>query len=213
MAGPILGFNASPHVLIALFAMGMLFTDGFHPNHGNRWIPIKGIKPTMNTLAQFAYQFARAIIILMFFWLCYRGGDFLYQNRLSLTFEERHGGMVGNAGHVRELTCHRPEARLLVYPLNPSYYFFSHIPPASRYTFMTPWVAKVGLRQAIHDLESQPVLVVLHDEDVWGYPVREYMKDFLRYLDEHYTIIDRSDFSYYMSPELEKICPVDERVG
>jgi hypothetical protein len=83
----------------------------------------------------------------------------------------------------------------------------AQIPPATRYTFMSPWVAEYGQDEVIKDLhliKDKPVLVLIEKEaDVWGIPVKDYLKNLIQELDQEYIPVDNH---VYISPGLKTRC-------
>lgn len=139
----------------------------------------------------------------MLLWLNIRIVEFWFTNLDSLRLDSQF--RAGNdAGYFLQATCHHPDARILVYPLDPGVYFFSQIPPASKYLFMTPWVAEIGQQQVIQELPGQYAVVFVRKEmTVWNYPVKTYMKDLIAFLGEEYIQVETNT---YISPELKKYC-------
>jgi len=110
---------------------------------------------------------------------------------------------------IRELGCDQEGLELSVYPINPIAYFVAGIPPASRYTFMYPWVAEVGQEELINELRNNPSAVVtINTARKAGSPdgPAAYMADTITFLNESYVVIG-DDF--WMSPELAEICGFD----
>jgi hypothetical protein len=144
----------------------------------------------------------------MFAWLNIRGAAFLIENREKMVYLEKFAGIDADAAYLRQETCSRPEARILIVPYEPIQYFAAQILPASKYHFLLPWVAEVGQDQAIADLATQPALVLIAQEQkIWGYPVRQYLSKLLEYLDKNYIFAKQADrYRVYKSPRLEALC-------
>jgi hypothetical protein len=87
------------------------------------------------------------ILGAMHFWSAFRGGYFLVDHPFEIT-NDRHITMYNKLGEeIRELSCNQEDVELAVFPINPIVYFVTGLPPASRYTFMYPWVAEVGQQE------------------------------------------------------------------
>jgi len=201
-------FHASPFVLFSIFVSSLLLS-GELSNKGSLWSQVRtsNILRFPRKILGVLQPLARLIVLLMFAWLSIRGVAFLVGSRTRMTYSEGFGGLEGNAAYLKRATCFRQEARILVYPLDPFMYFLSEIPPASKYHFLTPWVAEIGEGEAISDLRERPVLVRIdRDQSIWGNPVEQYLGEFLDYLDKNYIPIGSN---YYISPELLRICPED----
>lgn len=199
---------SSPFVLLSLGVSSLLLSGSLSssnsPPDGQGIHHRKGL--WKNTVAVLR-KLMRLVIFLMFIWLNVRGAAFLINNRWDMTYARNFGAIEGDAGRIREATCGHPKARLLVYPLEPIQYFLSQTTPASKYHFMTPWVAETGQTQVITDLKEEPVLVlVARDFLVWGHPVAQYLSDLLGYLDHNYILIEEGWYDVYRSPTLEEFC-------
>lgn len=200
-------FHASPFVFFSFFCASFLISSGVGSveTRANR-------RQTYTTreIIQKGFTIVRGIsqiiIFLAFLWLQIRGAKYLLDHKSELTFSRNFAVLQGNAGFLRKTTCSLEEARVLVYPLDPMQYFLAEIPPASKYHFMTPWVAEVGLDQVISDLDKgRPQLIFIdRDASIWGYPVEQYLGDLINFLDEQYVPLEPG---YYASPDLFRICP------
>ena len=199
-------FHASPFVLFSLFCSSLMISgvlgrsnslEGLGPAAAPRRprrLPVRAVAVLMWCVVAAAYG-----------WLNIRGAGHLVGIRSKLTYDANFGALQGNAGFLNEATCHLDQARVLVYPSDPMQYFLAEIPPASKYHFMTPWVAEIGQAATISQLGDGQFLVhVDRGWNIWGHPVEVYMAELLAYLDEHYIQIDPSDF---LSPQLAQACP------
>lgn len=149
------------------------------------------------------------LIALMQVWSAFRGGYFLLDHRVDI-LNKRHVTMYEKVGDdIRDLACDQEDLELAIYPINPIVYFVTGIPPASRYTFMYPWVAEVGQQELISELMSNPSAVVtINTNRKAGSPdgPAAYMADTIRFLNESYVVIGED---YWMSPELAELCGFD----
>jgi hypothetical protein len=135
-----------------------------------------------------------------------RMGQYWIQNSSNLSYQSQFGSMISTAKHLASLSCGDSQASLLVYPLDPGLYFFSQLPPASRYLFMTPWIADVGEQEVISVLKGKPAVVVISKgSEIWGYPVKSYLKDLITFLDQNYKEVEPD---IYVSPLLQEYCKV-----
>jgi hypothetical protein len=94
----------------------------------------------------------------------------------------------------------------LYYPVDDFYiYFNAQLEPASKYTFMTPWVADIALDDVKNALELKKAekiyLVVLRQGHIWNYPNQDYMASLFTFLEEEYVEIEPS---VWVSPGLNK---------
>ncbi len=146
------------------------------------------------------------LLAVMLAWLALRGGFFLLTHPLQLA-DGRHVTMYHKfEANVRALTSNQ-EIELAVYPINPIVYFVTEIPPASKYTFMYPWVAEIGQQELIEELRANPAAFVwINTNRKSGSPdsVVVYMADALEFLDAEYVSPSED---LWMSPELAARCP------
>jgi hypothetical protein len=143
-------------------------------------------------------------LVFMFLLLNIRIVGYWIDQRDQLSYEIQFGHITNDSGYLRQFACGNPDASLLVYPIDPGKYFFSKLTPASEYVFMTPWIAEVGEQHAISDLHGKAAIVYINkDIDIWGFPVKGYLKNFLSFLDEQYIEVDKN---VYISPMLEQYC-------
>jgi hypothetical protein len=202
-------FQSSPFVLLSL-CVASLFLSGDLSSTKSSSTAQKSPKPEKILVkgASILSLFAWVTLFLMFTWLNIRGAAFLMENKEKLAYSDKFAGIDTDAAYLRQATCHQPGARILIYPYEPIQYFAAQILPASKYHFLLPWVAEIGQDQVISDLAAQPALVLIApDEQIWGYPVRQYLARLLEYLDQHYIFIERADrYQVYRSPSLEGLC-------
>jgi hypothetical protein len=199
-------FHASPFVLFSLCCSSLVISKDLGGSNLQSRRSTKEIRDSVLSIGANAFAFlGRLILFIAFLWLNVRGAGFLFENKEKLGFTENFGALEGNAGFLANNTCHIEQARVLVYPLDPIQYFLAEIPPASRYHFMTPWVADVGQGEVISDLHNGPFLVYVNrDANIWGFPVEEYLGELLRFLDEQFIQVETN---YYLSPQLQRLCP------
>jgi len=199
-------FHASPFVLFSLFCSSLMISGCFgRSNSAERLDQAAAPGPQWRASVRAGVLLIWWVVTAAFGWLNIRGAGHLVGIRSKLTYDANFGALQGNAGFLNEATCHLDQARVLVYPSDPMQYFLAEIPPASKYHFMTPWVAEIGQAATISQLGDGQFLVhVDRGWNIWGHPVEVYMAELLAYLDEHYIQIDPSDF---LSPQLAQACP------
>lgn len=186
-------FRSQSFVLIALLSVAALVTRDWWP------APQKG--------GSHQLQFwLRLLIGLALTWLSYRILDYWYVNRESLSYEINFAGYESEGDQLRQLTCGQPDVHLAHYPGGIYYHWFTGMPPVSRYIFMWPWVADVGLNDVIVTLKQDKYLaiVVRQEEKIWGlYDTREYLRPLDEYLNANYV---QAGQGLYSSPELAARC-------
>ena len=152
-----------------------------------------------------AWSILLILIAGMWLWVSFRGAYFIAnqtsieQDRESLLVWKR----IGN--HIRDLACGQ-QVEIAVFEGNPMIYFASGLLPATKYTFMNPWVAEVGQQEIITTLNQKPSAVVWVNRQKGNeslYPPADYLKDLISFLDNSY-IYQGND--YWESPDLAAHC-------
>jgi hypothetical protein len=204
------GLYAIGFTLVSLFAAFYLLVELQRP------AMLRGIKPRRTNLLDYAGRAGWAtwitllvLIGLMQAWSAFRGGYYLLDHAPDI-LNSRHVTQYHKFGEdIRELGCDQEDLELSVYPINPIAYFVTEIPPASRYTFMYPWVAEVGQEELINELRNHPSAVVTintaRKADSPDGPAA-YMADTIQFLNESYVFVG---VDFWMSPELAEICGLD----
>jgi hypothetical protein len=199
-------FHGSPFMLLSLFCLSWLIVEGFRYLDKVRTVARKnGPGAPLQVARRVGLILVWLVVTSAFSWLGFRGGKFLVDNVSELSFSQNFTTIEGNAGFLNKATCGLDDARVLIYPLDPIQYFFAEIPPASKFHFMTPWVADVGQSRVIADLEGGKNLVYVNrGTNIWGHDVEEYLAEILTFLDVEYIQIEPN---YFASPELIRDCP------
>ncbi len=110
--------------------------------------------------------------------------------------------------HYREITCNLPDIKFALYPVGGYHYWFTQLPPVSRYLYMWPWVAEYGQNEVIQELANpdERALVVIQDSTIWQiYDSEDYLKPLADYLDANYRKVEDHT---YISPALAAACPL-----
>jgi hypothetical protein len=143
---------------------------------------------------------------IMICWLAVRVTSNIYQTRDSFTNAEL-GLLDWKSSQIMETACNRTDVMLADYPNGIYSYWFTGLKPATKYTFLWPWVAKVGQDEIIETLDKnqgEPILVYMHEMNVWGrYPTQKYLAPLYDFLDKNYVKVDDGT---YMSPKLASEC-------
>jgi hypothetical protein len=114
--------------------------------------------------------------------------------------------MVRFANKIHRLTCDQP-IELAYYPSDPIFHFFTHLQPATKYMFMPPWVADVGLPEVEAELSSHQsaVVSIKPDRRIWqDYVVKDYLAGLISFLNDHYVLVEEN---LWVSPALTETCP------
>jgi hypothetical protein len=164
--------------------------------------------PIQKNLTRLAWTGVVVVIGGMQAWSAFRGGHFLLDNASVLRYD-RHITQYNKFGRdIRALACDQPDLELAVFPVNPIVYFVTRIPPATKYTFMYPWVAEIGQQEVIDHLRSDPPVVVWINVDRGAGTtggVSTYMADTIQYLNDNYILVDNG---LWVSPELARRCGI-----
>ncbi|MBA3531719.1 MAG: hypothetical protein H0T73_07370 [Ardenticatenales bacterium] len=121
-----------------------------------------------------------------------------------MTYEANFGYYESWGDRIVTRSCGQAD-RLGVYPGNPYLYFFADIQPISKYPFMWPWVADIGLGEEVKGLKTQQMAIVYFDSagSVWGKPNTEFLQPLSTYLAQHYIPVGED---LYLSPALHQSC-------
>jgi hypothetical protein len=142
------GLYTTGFTLVSLFAGFYLLVELRRPNllsksrHNH-----SSITSLIRNTMQAGWFSATLVIGLMWFFAAFRGGYFLVDHWDAL-MDNRQVTMYEKLGSsIRDAACDQKDVQTLYYPNNPIVYFVTEIPPASKYTFMYPWVAEIGQQE------------------------------------------------------------------
>ena len=139
-------------------------------------------------------------------WLGMRVAVNIYINRDAFTNTEL-ALLETKSDQILETACNQENVMLADYPNGLYSYWFTGLKPATKYTFLWPWVAKVGQAEIIETLDKnrdKPVLVYMHEMTVWGtYPTKEYLAPLYDFLNKNYVQVGGET---YLSPKLASDC-------
>jgi len=186
------GFRGQPFILISLVVISTtIIGDGQHLE--NRFIK------TGQTII-------RVLLGITIFWLMFRAVNHYYVNQDKLTYETNFAWMDDEAYRIKSLTCNQPEVRLAYYPGGTYMHWPTKMKPVSKYIYMWPWIAEVGLVDMINELDQEKLLAVVirYDDLIWDiYDTHDYMRPLDEYLNREYKKVDEG---VYLSPRLFRIC-------
>ena len=187
------GFHAHSFTLVGILTAVGLVTGDWMNRHGRDHLSRKIVSVS-----------TRVLIGCMAAWLVFRVAAYTIEHRQQFTYESNFAALKAEAEQIKTtLSCNVPGVALGYYPGNPIMYWFTGMKPVSRYTFMWPWVAEVGLSDVLSSLGAGPALVRVDDIKVWGHQTRDYLRALQTYLDRHYVA---AGGGWYMSPELAAQC-------
>lgn len=186
-------FHAQPFVLVALIVIVGIITQEW-------WSQALSL-PLRYTYIVTAVLFAATIL-----WVSVRSIAYSVENWREVLPSTSFVNITNDAKRIRTLACGQKDVYLIHYPDGTYTYWFTNIPPASRYIFMWPWVADVGLSQSIEDIRSHPLVIIIRSPDfvLWNtYNTKEYLRPFDQVLEKEYIRVSPGAF---VSPELAKRC-------
>lgn len=186
-------FRAQALILITLFVIVTFCSGDIVPKISNK------------VITGFLWML-RVAATAAFLLLIIRSSIYLYQNRSQFSYENTFRQLEISGVQIRELGCYSPEVRLISYPGGVYNYWFSGLKPVSRYAYMWPWVAEVGLSEVIEALDQPGILAIAIREEsvVWGiYDTRNFLAPLDRYLVDNYYDVGTG---IYISPALAKNC-------
>lgn len=191
------GFHAGPFVMMALFLAAYFITEPWRDNFDASRI--------INVLPKTALRFIRISVAFMFTVLLintiyYFIGD--YDEMITRHYEKGYRTEVAS---LQKYECKDIQPKYLIYPLDPLVYWYLGRLPASRFSFMLPWVAEVGQTEVINGLINSTYVIVRIslDDPIGGIPAREYLRDLTVFLNNHYHEVEEG---IWVSPTLFEIC-------
>jgi hypothetical protein len=154
-------------------------------------------------LSQIFRRLAIGVASLMAIGLVVVGLKLLSLGQNPFAYEPNFGQYEQKAKAIRAVACGR-DVLLGYYPGDPPIYFFTKMRPISKYLFLWPWVAEVGLPDVIETLSKAEAIVYFDlSGEVWGRRNVEFLADLKEYLDTNYVAVGEN---YYLSPELARTC-------
>lgn len=156
-------------------------------------------------------QGSRILLSLITIGFLLQNTQFRLNNWQKLSYKQNFEILEGYVQKLKLATCNL-EAALAYYPMNPYFYFLAEMRPASKYTFLLPWVAEVGLAEVINNLETSNRTIVFFNEEelaVWDGRPDNYLSRLKAYLDANYVVVDERNigWKFYISPQLSAECP------
>jgi hypothetical protein len=119
----------------------------------------EGLPPPVHRAEKGILTIGRVVLAGMFLWFIIQTVKFNVS-----TYPDSAGAVSNlerNAEEIRSFSCNLPNVRLLDYPCGMYSYWYADEPPATKYIFMFPWVAKVGQEEVIRSLADQQTAFVL----------------------------------------------------
>lgn len=187
-------FRSQPFIIFAIMTIGAIIS-------GDWWHSEKA------GAASSALLSLRLIITASLAWMLLQSTLLIYEYRHQLSYQSNFGEMEKIGAQFEELLCKQKNVKLALYPgFFMHQYWFLDRSPVSKYIFMWPWVAEIGLPEVISELGQKGSLSLIHIDNsiVWEkYMPEDYLRPLLNFLDKNYVKI--SD-GLYISSELEAKC-------
>jgi len=187
------GMRMSGFVMVALVSLSILITQ-------------EGLAANKIKLINILQILTSIFAGVMACWLGMRVALNIYETRDSFT-DAPLALLERKSNQILETACNQQGVMLADYPNGIYSYWFTGLKPATKYTFLWPWVAKVGQTEIIETLgknRDKPVLVYMHEMTVWGtYPTKKYLAPLYDFLDKSYVKVADGT---YMSPNLASDC-------
>jgi len=200
-------WHAIPFIWLSLFAGAYFFVSFFSLPLLRRTRLQRHGQAFLRQFGRYAWKTGYTILLLMYIWSAIRGAYFLIDQREAFNARRYINRLERFGDEIRRIGCQKADVELLVYPFNPMVYFVTEIPPASKYTFMHPWVSQMALPELIAELEnhSSAIVEIKTERRVWqDYTVRDYLSDLIFFLDQNYQPVTET---LWMSKELAQKCP------
>jgi hypothetical protein len=197
-------WHAIPFIWLSLFA-GAYFLVNF-PTIPKVSFSTRRLVQAVDRILHPAWGLIFTAFLLMYGWSAAAGAYFLVDHHAELNDHRFVNRLARFGDQLRSLSCNQDDLRILIYPYNPMVYFVTQIPPASKYIFMHPWVAQVAMPELIPDLQQQnaAIVEVKIDKTVWQtYAVKDYMADFITFLNRDYRQVNAT---LWMSKALGEKC-------
>jgi hypothetical protein len=142
--------------------------------------------------------------LLICLWFVSEGIIFRFNSQEDFNYAANFSTYLKESKKITLLACGQP-VKLGYYPEGSYYYFFTGMQPVSKYIYLWPWVAEVGLNDILMSLKEDANVVVYIDKggSVWGLANQKYLAPLIDYVEEEY--IDAGN-SYYISPGLQGAC-------
>jgi hypothetical protein len=185
-------FRGQPFTLVSYAAIGSLITYEWWDDNSSKYL--KALQIGIG-----------AVVLLMTGWLCVRLIVNIVNNPNNYG-ENQFVIIKRDSRYIIELTCNQPDVFLAEYPYGGYTYWYTGMKPVSKYIFMTPWVADIGLNDVIHELDDEDKLAVVipHEDIVWSqFHTRDYLRPLYEFLaDNYYQLVE----GIYLSPALYQRC-------
>ncbi len=149
---------------------------------------------------------ARCLIAFGFAWLLLRSARAVFQNQQLFSYESNFAYYEDVVNHIHnDLACGQTDVSLIYYPGEPTFNYMAGMPLASKYPYLWPWVAEVGLQETIQGLDSGKTIVNVDWLSLlWGrYRAADYLAPLKTYLENNYYLAGQG---FYVSPELASQC-------
>jgi hypothetical protein len=146
------------------------------------------------------------VVAGMYSWAAFRGAYFLAYHVNIVKDEAEYKVYERIGSQIRNLACEQENVELVAFERHPIIYFASGLLPATKYTYMNPWVAEIGQQEIIAVLRQKSFVVVWLNREKKSdtpYGLTTYLTDLIRFMEESYVYLG-DDF--WISPNLAAQC-------
>ena len=186
-------FRAQPFVIISIFILIFGFFSEFSKFNRNRFL-------------KFFQVFSGSILFLSLFWLLIRISIVSVENYETQSYRTQLTGVQISNIEFKSISCNLQGVKLGYYPAGLYNYWLSDFKPLSKYLFLWPWNAEIGLHEVIEKMKQQDqnIIIVREDFVIWGlFDTKIYLDEMDEYLNANYHQITES---IYISPHLYESC-------
>lgn len=140
-------FHAQPFVLTAITASLLLMPVERDSSPG--WLHV-------------SQKAAASLLAICLAWVGVRSTLHIIQNPQLNSFEQNFTEVLEDVQRVKKWSCGETNVRLLDYPGGPGLYlyWFTDLKPTSKYLYLWPWVADVGLEETLRQISAPGALVI-----------------------------------------------------
>ena len=196
------GFRAAPFILLALLVASAVMTGAWWRKEKKEKESISRLRMALGVL----HGAGRLGLGLMMFWLALRVAVLTFvQTPDKLSYDRTFAPLEARAAQIKAMACGQPNVFLAHYPGSGYTLWFTDMKPVARFIYMWPWDAEAYLDEVISALDQEQVsaIVLIRARDIWGWPVKDYLRALYEYLDKNYVRIEEG---VYVSPFLAAKC-------
>jgi|GEM_PF-1716632 len=190
-------FHSIPFVMASLFALSFLITNGLHrlliflKNHTN-------FDPLFTKIWKML-SFVVVLLGIMGMWLSVYGAYRTFQMGTNTFFDFQKNYYNQIIREINDLSCGNRDVYLGFFPGDPMVHFLSGLYPVSRFIYLFPWTAEIGLEETIRQLNHKKSVVFIDVNGIiWSkYRVKDYLSELIQHLNRNYLLIKEGMYVSY----------------